>query len=194
MKKFFTLFLGLIFCACSGPSKIAPTVSSFTILGINTGKKLSIPIPEAFTFKLDNDWILMQNVFSLEESLMAFSFVKGNEEVTLRGGKKEFLYKDSSFTIEIDTSDEAFINYYLKWDFDYAASRHEVVKQAETTGPIYDREKKLGFIKSTNDKYQRCVMAAIVNGSIYMLTGRANESDKDICKTIIDIWESRESF
>lgn len=43
MKKFFTLFLGLIFCACSGPSKIAPTVSSFTILGINTGKKLSIP-------------------------------------------------------------------------------------------------------------------------------------------------------
>lgn len=193
MKKFFTLFLGLIFCACSGPSKVAPSVSKFSVFGISSGWKLNIPVPEAYTFII-TDWKFRQDAFSLEEKLMAFTFVKGNEEVSLRGGKKNFLYKDSTFTIEENASDEEFVKYYLKWDFDYATSRHEVISQAETTGPVYNNEQKFGYIKSTNDQYQRCVMASIVNGSIYMLTGRSVESKKDICETIKEIWDSREPF
>lgn len=193
MKKLLLLALILIFWGCS-PSKVAPSISTVTIAGIPTSRTINIPVPEAYSFKLGANWSVRQDLFVLEEQLMAFTFIKGNEEISLRGGKKNFLYKDSSFSIDINASDEDFVNYYLKWDFDYVASKHEIVDQAQTTGPVYDSEKRFGYIKSINDKYQRCVMASIVNESIYMLTGRAVDSDKDVCTTLFNIWENRKPF
>ncbi|PWJ63742.1 MULTISPECIES: hypothetical protein [unclassified Fibrobacter] len=89
MKKLLLLAIALVFCSCSGPSKVAPSVSKFSVFGISSGWKLNIPVPEAYTFTI-TDWKFRQDAFSLEEKLMAFTFVKGNEEVSLRGEKRIF--------------------------------------------------------------------------------------------------------
>ena len=68
------------------------------------------------------------------------------------------------------------------------------MQDGKATGPTFNSEKKFGTIKTINGAYQRCVLAAVVDDAIFMMTGEAVHSDKDICETEAEIWESRETF
>lgn len=198
IKLWFAIALGLLITACTSPSRVAPSVQSNVISGPFfskvTSRTINIPIPKPYSFKLDGDWSIRQDIFSLENQLMAFTFIKGNEEISFRGGKKTFLYKDSTFVVESTANDEAFVRYYLKWDHDYATSLYEIVQQGEVNGPVYNLADRYGFIKVTNGNYQRCVLAMIEEDVIYMMTAKAIDSQKDVCNTALEIWKSRHLF
>ena len=194
------LFLTFILAGCSlsAPSRVAPSVetNSYSFLGVKkvASRTLHVPIPHPYSFHLDGDWNVEKNLFSIEGNLAAFTLVKGNEEISLRTGNKIDLFRDSTFVIEKDAVEEAFIRYYLKWDYDYWASRYEILQQGTTDGPTFNAPKNYGTIKTVNGNYQRCVFATLDGDAIYIMTGKAVDSEKDICNTEIEIWESRKPF
>ena len=93
-----------------------------------------------------------------------------------------------------DASEEAFILYYLKWDHDYWLSKSAALREGKTIGPVFNSDKHYGTIKVVKGDYQRCVFAARVDDAIYMMTGKAESSEKDICDTEAEIWESRDTY
>lgn len=198
-KVIISLFLTFILVGCSfKPSRVAPSVqtNTFSFFGIKkvASRTLNIPIPHPYSFHLDGEWNIEKNLFSLERNLAAFTLVKGNEEIFLRAMNKMDLFRDSTFVIEKDAADDAFIRYYLKWDHDYWTSRYEILQQGHTSSPTFYTVKKYGTIKTVNGNYQRCVFAALDGDAIYFMTGKAVDSEQDICETEIKIWESRKSF
>ena len=58
----------------------------------------------------------------------------------------------------------------------------------------FQASRPYGTIRTVNGEYQRCVLAAVVEDALFMMTGEAVSSDKDICQTEAEIWESHESF
>lgn len=199
MKKILLLSIALLLVACA-PSREHPSVTTNSVSafgGLYTkilSTKLNVPAPKPLTFKFDGEWNMRTDMFSLEKNLAFFTCSKEQESIQLRAMMKIDLYRDSSFTAEKDASEEAFINYYLKWDHDYWTLKQQSLQQGTVTGPVFNSEKKYGTIKTVMGKYQRCVFAALLDDAIYMMTGEAMESEKDICQTEAEIWESREAF
>ena len=68
------------------------------------------------------------------------------------------------------------------------------MQDGKATGPTFNSEKKYGTIKTVKGDYQRCVLAGLEDDAIYMMTGESLGSEKDICETEAEIWESREPF
>ena len=202
--KFAILFLlAILLSSCASglkPSnKTEPfiTESSVNALGglvKKVNRTLYSPIPKPLAFELDGKWNIKVEFFSLEKNLAAYALLKKPEYVELRGMNKADLYRDPGFTIKKDASEEAFILYYLKWDHDYWLSKSAALRAGKTIGPVYNKEKHYGTVKVVKGDFQRCVFAALVDDAIYMMTGKADASEKDICETEAEIWESRESY
>lgn len=199
MRKVLLLAIALFLVACA-PSKVEPSVTtkSFSAFGglytKVTSRTLNVPTPKPFSFKFDGDWELRTDFFSLEKQLAFFTCNKELEHIQFRAMNKVDLYHDTTFVAEKGIADDEFIRYYLKWDFDYWANKSAELKQGTTTGPVYNSEKKYGTIKTVKGNYQRCVLAGLEDGAIYMMTGEALDSEKDICETEAEIWESRDPF
>lgn len=199
MKKLLLLSLALLLASCA-PSRVEPTVTTKGFSAFNglyskvTSRTLSTPIPKPLTFEFDGDWDIQTTLFSLEKKLAFFTCTKEPEHIQLRGMQIADLYRDATFTVDKNASEEEFIKFYLQWDHDFWTSRQQHMQDGKATGPTFNSEKKFGTIKTINGAYQRCVLAAVVDDAIFMMTGEAVNSDKDICETEAEIWESRETF
>ena len=80
------------------------------------------------------------------------------------------LYRDPTFTIEKNVTEDAFVKYYLQWDHDFWKSKRETLVQSTSSAPIFNAEKSYGVIKTVNGEFQRCVLAAVVEDAFYMMT------------------------
>lgn len=197
MKKLFLLASALLLAACA-PSRVQPSVTTNSVTAFGFTKVLSrtlnVPTQPPHSFKFDGSWEIGTTYFSLEKNLAFFTCVKDEERVQFRTMKKIDLFRDSTFKAEKDADEEAFILYYLKWDHDFWVAKQEALSLGTATGPIFNSEKRYGTIKTVNGAYQRCVLAGIEGDAIYMMTGEAVGSDRDICETQAKIWNSREPY
>ena len=199
MKKLLLLSIALLLASCA-PSRVEPTVTTKGISAFNglyskvTSRTLSTPVPKPYSFKFDGDWNIQTTYFSLEKNLAFYMCTKEPEHIQFRGMKIADLYRDATFTVDKNAPEETFIKFYLQWDHDFWVAKQETMKHGDATGPTFNSEKKYGTIKTVNGQYQRCVFAAVVEDAIFMMTGEAVNSDKDICQTEAEIWETRESF
>ena len=199
MKKLLLLPFALLLASCA-PSRVEPTVTTKGFSAFNglytkvSSRTLSTPVPKPISVSFDGDWDIQTSYFSLEKNLAFFMCTKEPEHIQFRGMRIEDLYRDATFTVDKNASEEKFIKFYLQWDHDFWAAKQEKVKNGNVTGPTFNSEKKYGTIKTVNGEYQRCILAAVVEDAIFMMTGEAVSSDKDICQTEAEIWESHESF
>jgi hypothetical protein len=199
MKKLLLLPFALLLASCA-PSRVEPTVTTKGISAFNglytkvSSRTLSTPVPKPITVSFDGDWDIQTSYFSLEKNLAFFMCTKEPEHIQFRGMRIEDLYRDATFTVNKNAPEEKFIKFYLQWDHNFWATRQEKMKNGKVSGPTFNSEKKYGTIRTVNGEYQRCVLAAIVEDALFMMTGEAVNSDKDICETEAEIWESRESF
>lgn len=186
--------------ASCAPSRVEPTVTTKGISAFNglytkvSSRTLSTPVPKPITVSFDGDWDIQTSYFSLEKNLAFFMCTKEPEHIQFRGMRIEDLYRDATFTVNKNAPEEKFIKFYLQWDHNFWATRQEKMKNGKVSGPTFNSEKKYGTIRTVNGEYQRCVLAAIVEDALFMMTGEAVGSDKDICQTEAEIWESHESF
>lgn len=189
----------LLLASCA-PSRVEPTVTTKGISAFNglytkvSSRTLSTPVPKPITVSFDGDWDIQTSYFSLEKNLAFFMCTKEPEHIQFRGMRIEDLYRDATFTVNKNAPEEKFIKFYLQWDHNFWATRQEKMKNGKVSGPTFNSEKKYGTIRTVNGEYQRCVLAAIVEDALFMMTGEAVGSDKDICQTEAEIWESHESF
>ena len=202
-KFAFLLLLAILLSSCasglkpSNRTEPAVTESSINALGglvKKVKRTLYSPAPKPLSFTLEGEWNIKVEFFSLEKNLAANALVKKPEHIELRGMNIADLYRDPGFTIKKDASEEAFILYYLKWDHDYWLSKSAALREGKTIGPVFNSDKHYGTIKVVKGDYQRCVFAARVDDAIYMMTGKAESSEKDICDTEAEIWESRDTY
>ncbi len=199
MKKLLLLPFALLLASCA-PSRVEPTVTTKGISAFNglytkvSSRTLSTPVPKPITVSFDGDWDIQTSYFSLEKNLAFFMCTKEPEHIQFRGMRIEDLYRDATFTVNKNAPEEKFIKFYLQWDHNFWATRQEKMKNGKVSGPTFNSEKKYGTIRTVNGEYQRCVLAAIVEDALFMMTGEAVGSDKDICQTEAEIWESHESF
>ena len=199
MKKLLLLSIALLLASCA-PSRVEPTVTTKGISAFNglytkvSSRTLSTPVPKPITVSFDGDWDIQTSYFSLEKNLAFFMCTKEPEHIQFRGMRIEDLYRDATFTVSKNAPEEKFIKFYLQWDHNFWANRQEKMKNGKVSGPTFNSEKKYGTIKTVNGEYQRCVLAAVVEDALFMMTGEAVGSDKDICQTEAEIWESHESF
>lgn len=189
----------LLLASCA-PSRVEPTVTTKGFSAFNglytkvSSRTLSTPVPKPISVNFDGDWDIQTTYYSLEKNLAFFMCTKEPEHIQFRGMRIEDLYRDATFTVSKNAPEEKFIKFYLQWDHNFWANRQEKMKNGKVSGPTFNSEKKYGTIKTVNGEYQRCVLAAIVEDALFMMTGEAVGSDKDICQTEAEIWESRESF
>ncbi|WP_163438417.1 hypothetical protein [Fibrobacter succinogenes] len=199
MKKLLLLPFALLLASCA-PSRVEPTVTTKGFSAFNglytkvSSRTLSTPVPKPITVSFDGDWDIQTSYFSLEKNLAFFMCTKEPEHIQFRGMRIEDLYRDATFTVNKNAPEEKFIKFYLQWDHNFWATRQEKMKNGKVSGPAFNSEKKYGTIRTVNGEYQRCVLAAIVEDALFMMTGEAVGSDKDICQTEAEIWESHESF
>lgn len=199
MKKLLLLPFALLLASCA-PSRVEPTVTTKGISAFNglytkvSSRTLSTPVPKPITVSFDGDWDIQTSYFSLEKNLAFFMCTKEPEHIQFRGMRIEDLYRDATFTVNKNAPEEKFIKFYLQWDHNFWATRQEKMKNGKVSGPTFNSEKKYGTIRTVNGEYQRCVLAAVVEDALFMMTGEAVSSDKDICQTEAEIWENRESF
>ena len=199
MKKLLLLPFALLLASCA-PSRVEPTVTTKGFSAFNglytkvSSRTLSTPVPKPITVSFDGDWDIQTSYFSLEKNLAFFMCTKEPEHIQFRGMRIEDLYRDATFTVNKNAPEEKFIKFYLQWDHNFWATRQEKMKNGKVSGPTFNSEKKYGTIRTVNGEYQRCVLAAVVEDALFMMTGEAVSSDKDICQTEAEIWESHESF
>ena len=199
MKKLLLLSLALLLASCA-PSRVEPTVTTKGFSAFNglytkvSSRTLSTPVPKPITVSFDGDWDIQTSYFSLEKNLAFFTCEKDGQHIQLRGMNTIDLYRDPTFTIEKNVTEDAFVKYYLQWDHDFWKSKRETLVQSTSSAPIFNAEKSYGVIKTVNGEFQRCVLAAVVEDAFYMMTGDAIGSSDDICETLASIWNSRKPF
>ncbi len=209
MKKIFLLFaVAALLCSCFKPSRIEPSVKEYTFNNMGrtyvSSRTVFIPVPLPFKYEFGGAWDIRFSAFSLEQEFSAFIVLKDDKKISIRGARKDFFAKDSTFTKPFDVSDEEFVMYYLNWDMDYW--KDQVSKNAHAGdghGPnytagkaTYNSEKKYGTISRSLPYSKTCTLASVQkNNYIYMITGSTSTDDKDdMCEVVVEIWEGRAEF
>ena len=209
MQKFFLLLaVAALLCSCFTPSRVEPSVKEYTFNNMGrtyvSSRTVFIPVPLPFKYEFGGAWDIRFSAFSLEQEFSAFIVLKDDKKISIRGARKDFFAKDSTFTKPFDVSDEEFVMYYLNWDMDYW--KDQVSKNAHAGdghGPnytagkaTYNSEKKYGTISRSLPYSKTCTLASVQkNNYIYMITGSTSTDDKDdMCEVIVEIWEGRAEF
>jgi len=209
MQKFFLLLaVAALLCSCFTPSRVEPSVKEYTFNNMGrtyvSSRMVFIPVPLPFKYEFGGAWDIRFSAFSLEQEFSAFIVLKDDKKISIRGARKDFFAKDSTFTKPFDVSDEEFVMYYLNWDMDYW--KDQVSKNAHAGdghGPnytagkaTYNSEKKYGTISRSLPYSKTCTLASVQkNNYIYMITGSTSTDDKDdMCEVIVEIWEGRAEF
>ncbi|MBR4559753.1 MAG: hypothetical protein IKO21_09335 [Fibrobacter sp.] len=209
MQKFFLLLaVAALLCSCFTPSRVEPSVKVYTFNNMGrtyvSSRTVFIPVPLPFKYEFGGAWDIRFSAFSLEQEFSSFFVQKGNKTIAIRGARKDYFAKDSTFTKPFDVSDEEFVMYYLDWDMDYW--KEQVDKNADaitghelnyTAGKAtYNSEKKYGTISRALPYSKTCTLASVQkNDYIYMITGSTSIDDNDdMCEVVADIWEDRAEF
>ena len=209
MKKIFLLFtISALLCSCFTPSRIEPSVKVYTFNNMGrtyvSSRTVFIPMPLPFKYEFGGAWDIHFGVFSLEQEFSSFFVQKGDKKIGIRGARKDYFAKDSTFAESFDVSDEEFVMYYLDWDMDYWKQQVGKITDPVTGHPLnytagkatYNSEKKFGTISRALPDSKTCTLASVQkNDYIYMITGTTSLGDKDdMCEVIADIWEDRVEF
>lgn len=200
-------FAALTFYGCFTPSRLEPSVKEYTMQNMGrvyvTSRTIHIPAPLPLKFEFGGAWNYHIDAFSLEKEFFAFTVVKNNTRIGIRGARKDYFSQDTTFTSPLDVSDEEFAMYYLNWDMDYWKE-----KVARTAGKfshginytageaVYNAQRKYGTISRALPDSKTCTLASVQAGKyIYMITGTTSIDDSDdICEVIEEIWNDRAEF
>ncbi|WP_146196225.1 hypothetical protein [Fibrobacter sp. UWR4] len=168
-----------------------------------TSRTIHIPAPLPLKFEFGGAWSYHIDMFSLEKELFAFTVIKNDTQIGIRGARKDYFSQDTTFTSPLDVSDEEFAMYYLNWDMDYwkklvakAAEEHGHEINYKAGEAVYNTQKKYGTISRSLPDSKTCTLASVQAGKyIYMITGTTSIDDTDdICEVIEEIWNDRAEF
>ncbi len=208
LKNLFILaFAAITLCSCFTPSRTQPSVKEYTMQNMGrvyvTSRTIHIPTPLPLKFEFGGAWDYRIDAFSLEKEFFAFTVIKNNTRIGIRGARKDYFSQDTTFTSPFDVSDEEFVTYYLNWDMEYwknlvatATEQHNHEINYTAGEVVYNAEKKYGTISRSLPDSKTCTLASVQQGAyIYMITGTTSIDDSDdICEVITDIWEDRAEF